>query len=197
MSTPTCMIYGETGKLPLSYYINIRIIGYWLKITNNPNTRINHVLYNVMLSLFNSNKYQSPWLKYVHDLLFSNGLGYVWIEQKNNVNAVYVKGELKERLKLQYIQQWHFTINNSPKCVLYKEIKEHFRLEPYLVKLPRELSRYIVKFRCVNHKFAIEKGRYSNIDRHLRYCDMCEAESLGDEYYLFFVCSNINIANLR
>ena len=34
-------------------------------------------------------------------------------------------------------------------------------------------------------------------ERHLRLCDMCNINTLGDEYHLFFVCTNDNIVNLR
>ena len=44
---------------------------------------------------------------------------------------------------------------------------------------------------------AIETGRYSGIDRNLRYCDMCNQDVLGDEYHFFFECVKSDIVTLR
>ena len=76
-------------------------------------------------------------------------------------------------------------------------MKTEFRLEPYLLKLSRVVYRYIVKFRCSNHKLAIETGRYSGIERTLRFCNMCPSNVLGDEYHIFFECNNPDIVRLR
>ena len=54
--------------------------------------------------------------------------------------------------------------------------------EPYLLRLSCDTYRYIVKLRCSNHKLAIETGRYSGIDRNLRYCDLCALDILGEKH---------------
>ena len=56
---------------------------------------------------------------------------------------------------------------------------------------------YIVKFRCSNHKLAIETGRYVGIDRNLRYCDRCTLNVLRDEYHAFCECNNPDFNTLR
>ena len=43
---------------------------------------------------------------------------------------------------------------------------------------------------------SIDKGRYV-IDRNLRHCDLCNVNTLGDEYHTFLECSNAEIVNLR
>ena len=80
---------------------------------------------------------------------------------------------------------------------MYRHVKTEFKLEPYLLKLSRDVFRYIVKLRCSNHKLAIETGRCYGIDRTLRYCDMCNLDVLGDEYHVFFECVNPDIVTLR
>ena len=57
--------------------------------------------------------------------------------------------------------------------------------------------RNIVKLRCCNHKLEIETGRYAGIDRDLRYCGKCAMNIIGDEYHVFFECSNANISLQR
>ena len=76
-------------------------------------------------------------------------------------------------------------------CALYKNIKTVFELEPYLYKLPKTVWKYLVKFRCCNHKLEIESGRYVGLDRDLRYCNKCTLDIIGDEYHSFFECNNL------
>ena len=61
--------------------------------------------------------------------------------------------------------------NNSSKAVLYRELKTVFEIEQYITKYPWNTVRYILKFRTSNHKLAVEKGRYNNIERNQRYCE--------------------------
>ena len=48
------------------------------------------------------------------------------------------------------------------------------------------------KFRCVNHKLPIEKGRFYGIAIDDRVCELCNTNKLGDEYHYIF-----NVAFLR
>ena len=110
---------------------------------------------------------------------------------------MYIKELLKNTLQAQFVQEWNSEMDLSSKCTLYKHLKAEFKLEPYLLKLSRDVFRYIVKFRCSNHKLATETGRYSGTDRNLRYCDMCNLDVLGDEYHLFFECVKPDIVTLH
>ena len=85
----------------------------------------------------------------------------------------------------------------STKCVLYRNLKIKFELEAYLLRLPRNIWRNIVKLRCSNHRLEIETGRYAGIDRDLQYCGKCAMNIIGDEYHVFFECSNANISLIR
>ena len=105
---------------------------------------------------------QCNWIEHVHTLLLSNGFGYVWQMdfEHNNHSINHIKLLFKERIKLQYIQDWHTcsSINSSSKCTLYKHIKDDFILEKYLYTIPWKYSKYILKLRMSNHKLIIETG---------------------------------------
>ena len=51
-----------------------------------------------------------------------NGLGYIWfnLELAFHLN---LKIMLEERLENRFVQKWSSDINDSRKCILYKEIK--------------------------------------------------------------------------
>jgi hypothetical protein len=44
------------------------------------------------------------------------------------------------------------------------------------------------KFRCGNRKLPIVTGRYQNIERTARICNMCTQQKLGDEFHYLFEC---------
>ena len=100
-------------------------------------------------------------------------------------------------LKNQYFQHWQNDLTESSKCSTYRLYKETQNFENYLLNVPTNLCRYLIKFRASNHKLPIERGRYTYIEQHRRYCDMCEQEELGDEFHLLFKCSNVNLVNRK
>ena len=139
----------------------------------------------------------SKWIDFVRTSLLRNGFGYVWYNQGNGLNIECFKEDFKERLHREFVQEWRSFLNESPKCLLYREIKQEFGLESYMYKLPMQLLPFLIKFRTSNHKLEIERGRYDNIERSERICKMCSLNVLGDEYHLLFECLNEKIVMLR
>ena len=190
------MVYGELGTYPISVTIKVRLVSYWLNIVSADENKISKLMYNLMYNMHQNDAYQSDWLNCVRNILEVNGFGYIWVGQRQNIDGMYIKELLKNTLQAQFVQEWNSEMDLSSKCTLYEHLKAEFKLEPYLLKLFRDVFRYIVKFRCSNHKLAIETGRYSGIDRNLRYCDMCNLDVLGDEYHFFFECVKPDIVTL-
>ena len=83
----------------------------------------------------------------------------------------------------QYVQEWNSTIENSSKCLKYRIFKTNCTLESCLLRLPRDLRISFIKIHICNHRLQIETGRWSDIDRNLRICTMCDRKSIGDEYH--------------
>ena len=48
------------------------------------------------------------------------------------------------------------------------------------------------RFRTTNHYLPIETGRWRNIDRENRYCNLCNCQKLSDEYHYVLECSSLN-----
>ena len=46
----------------------------------------------------------------------------------------------------------------------------------------------LCKFRLSNHKLPIERGRYSNIEREPRFCQLCNENMIGDEFHFILEC---------
>ncbi len=51
-------------------------------------------------------------------------------------------------------------------------------------------GKILCKFRLNNTRLPIITGRYRNIARELRICNICNTGRRGDEYHIFFECQN-------
>ena len=82
----------------------------------------------------------------------------------------------KSLLNAKFINAWknkRISLQNSSKLELYSSLKINFEREEYL-RLPNyKLRNAIAKIRVSAHSFPIETGRYSNIPRADRICQLC------------------------
>jgi hypothetical protein len=128
------------------------------------------------------------WVTDLKSILFRYGFGIAWFAQElGDINAFV--SEFKLRLQDCSIQEWHASVNSTPKLAFYSEIKSMLDVERYLICVPElHLRRAMSCLRCSSHTLAIEKGRHENIPRADRICLYCQATGLHvieDEYHLF------------
>ena len=149
------------------------------------------MLYNMSKVLYSRDSVNFPWVNFVHNTLNSLGLSYYFLE---NVvpSPAYFKSLVNTRLKDQFQQNWHNTVESTSKCLNYRIYKESLEIEKYFSILPLDLSLMFCKFRCMGHKMPIEIGRYMDIERNLRYCHLCDKDLLGDEFHYLFDCMFFN-----
>jgi hypothetical protein len=79
-------------------------------------------------------------------------------------------------------------INVCEKLKFFREIHQSGERPPYIdiCKLKSDRS-LLSKFRLSAHSLAIEKCRYSNIERQNRVCLSCDTE-VENEYHFFSTC---------
>ena len=56
-----------------------------------------------------------------------------------------------QRIRDQFIQEWHSTVHESSKCLNYRIFKTTFDFKQYFINLPFDLMIAFCKFRCMNH----------------------------------------------
>jgi len=194
VSTPTCIVLGELGIVPPSVLIKNIILNLWCNLVTSDEQKMSRRMYDYLYKQYTLNIYRSPWLVSVHALLGECGMGYLW-DLQSVTSMSWFKNAVKLRLEDQYKQSWHSQVVQSPKCYNYRLYKDLFRFEKYLVQLPWLQRRWFCKFRTGNHKLAVEQGRYNNTERHLRFCNICDEQKLGDEYHFVMEC--ISLDDLR
>ena len=146
--------------------------------------------YKMLKSLDEAGRH--TWASNVKKLLFRYGYGFVWVSQEvGDINS-FIK-QFKQRLIDCMKQNWHGSIDDSPRCDTYKYFKTLLNPEKYLcIDMPFLHKKAMSRFRCSSHKLMIETGRHRNIDRENRYCSYCQTFEnfyvLENEYHVFFKC---------
>ena len=97
----------------------------------------------------------------------------------------------------QFIQTWNASIEENSRSKNYRMYKSEFKFEKYLVMLSDFHRTVLARFRLGSSKLPIERGRYQNIVRERRYCNLCDENEVGDEFHLLFQCKNRHITTLR
>ncbi len=170
--TPTCMVYGELGRLPIDINIKCKLLCYWHKLANAKTNELANRMYKVLYKLYIDNVFKSEWLNYIHKTLNECGMTDIWLNQGQTVTNSQLKSRIKLVLTDQFKQKWLADLENSQKCTLYKTYKKDLVLEKYLLFLNDYSRKMITKLRTCNHKLSIEKGRYNNFEGYKRYCAM-------------------------
>ena len=63
-----------------------------------------------------------------------------------------------------------------------------FIFEQYFDILDETNFLTLCKFRTTNHNLPIEHGRWNNIPRENRKCNLCNLEEIGDEFHYILNC---------
>ena len=143
---------------------------------------------------FNYNIFHSEWLTKIKRILDECGMSFVW-NNPSSVTTEWLSLKLKKSLQDIFIQNWHKQCLECSKSCHYHLYKPTFELEKYLIELPFCLRVAMTKLRTSNHKLPIEKGRYRNLPRYERHCNLCNTEKVGDEFHFLLECHMLD--NIR
>ena len=135
--TANCIIYGETGRHELETTISLRMINFWYSIKFGKNSKLSHIIFRHLESLFNNNTFKSKWCNKIKTILDNVGLSYYWTT--NNVNLNRMTSRLQEKLSDANLQNWSAKTESSSLCVNYRMFKTQFGFKYYLKTLPKDL----------------------------------------------------------
>jgi hypothetical protein len=196
MSTCNNMIYGELGRFPLIIHIRTRMIAYWARLLHGKHTKLSKTMYTCLHNLYISGQYVSPWVADIKKILDDCGYSNIW-QQQNFVSVEWLKMSVEQRLKDQFIQKWYQELESMSSCDLYVEFKKEFKMEKYLLLENVKYRQAICNLRLNNNRIPKVVGRYKNIVRNRRFCNLCDGNSVGDEFHILFECNNTTIVDAR
>ena len=177
-STPDFMIYGELGRYPLEISIKMRIINYWTKLVSGKPEKLPVILYYFAVLKHNIDV---PWVNNVKQIFDSCGLSYIW-NTHCFTNSSWLYFSTKQKLIDQFRQNWHDTLQTSPKSLKFRLYKDNFEMENYFRTLDDKKIKYLCQFRTLNFKLPIETGRWQGVNRENRVCTICNTRDIGDDF---------------
>ena len=190
-STPSYMLYGELGIMPVEIEIHTRIISFWSKIIeNNPMHKLSTMMYGIIFTISNQSRITCKWIEYTKQLLYSLGFSDIWDDQDFPSKLWLVKAA-KLKLKDLFLQKWRGDIDITSNNNFYKCFKSDFVQNEYIKLLPNSLCKTFIRFRTRNHKLPVETGRWASIPLNERKCHLCHSD-IGDEFHYLLVCNNFN-----
>ena len=187
-STPTYMIYGELGIVPITVEIQSRVLNFWCNLTeSDENPKLSSLLYKAIYIMYGKRKIKSEWLSNVEKCLNELGFSGIWQSQSCH-NIIWLKKALRQKLSDQYIQKW-LSLNGaaSSSSSNYKLFKIDFVKSKYFELVSEYLSKRFLSYRTRNHRLPVEVGRWSGIPLHERKCNRCSSD-IGDEYHYLLIC---------
>ena len=191
-STPSCQVYGETGKSPLFNTVNRRLISFWIKISEDKPMKYATVIYNLMYKLHISGKFYFPWIQNIKDILYSCNFKNLWDNQSDYSTKSLLKTNIFKTLEDLYRVKWKNEVFTNQYTVIYRMYKVDLSFEKYL-SLPK-LSNYqrfsLVRFRTGNNKLPINKFKFSRIaqDKMCPFCNDQVGFFIGNEFHYLFEC---------
>ena len=175
----------ECGRYPLHVNMSKLYICYWLKILKMQDHRYVKKCY--FMSKWYDEAGVSNWVSEIRQLLYKNGFGFVWesqgVENEKQFVSLFI-----QRLKDQYLQNWHERVSLRAKLVSYIGFKTTYNHELYLYHITnRKYRRVISQFRITAHDLEIERSRYSGIDRNDRTCKLCR-RTVENKFLFVLIC---------
>ena len=84
-STPSFIVYGETGCFPIYVNVYCTMISRWAKLLWGCDNNIVYVSYKILFIWNPIDTVKNPWLECIHRILNMCGLSNIW-QQQQNVN---------------------------------------------------------------------------------------------------------------
>jgi hypothetical protein len=189
-STPTMMIYGETGKFPVTVHVKCRMLCFWYKLRSEQSrNKLSYLIYKCLFHLYTAEKHRNAYLASIETIFNELGLSGFWTGQDAlNVNFDWFKEKVKRCLQDQFMQQWYSHVDTNEIFFNYRMFKNVFEQEKYLSLLPRNCALSLLQFRTTNNFLPVNRLRYSGIPRIERICSKCNNNEIGDEFHYLFVC---------
>ena len=195
-STMSSQVYGESGIFPILLDVKVRMIRFWADLVKPSSPKLASKVYNIFHDLYSAGEFMSPWITQIKQTLIESGLECVW-ETRRFTNKNSLCSIIRKELKTKMATEWKVTLDNSSKCLFYKNYKPRLVLEPFFQNLPERFAIALVKFRCNNHKLPIEQGRKFGIPREDRVCRKCNMNVVGDEFHLIMECPAYLVERLQ
>ncbi len=188
----------ELGRYPISINVICNTFSYFIRLQHMPNDSLLGEATKVQKSMYISK--QKNIFSFINRLCVETGQT---IHQslpgtdicKSRIRNLTKKFKLNLMDKYREIQTVY--LKNSSKLELLAATKPNIKFERYLDIQNKEHRIALTKLRVSAHNFPIESGGKQQIPRHVRKCNLCKANVIGDEFHVLMQCSNSSVQSKR
>ena len=135
-TTPSYMVYGETGRYPLIIQAKIKCLCFWSKLVCGGHSKLSSILYNIMFNLQQNENVRFKWLNFIKNIFDESGFNYLWTTQISP-GSQGIKNIIKQRLIDQFYQKMVSEMEQSSRGKFYLSFKLDFSLEKYQIVLKK------------------------------------------------------------
>lgn len=178
------ILYGETGRHPLSINAKVNSIRYWTKLQNLPDSRFAKQAYLMQLNMLDEG--YKNWVDNIKTLLIKANLSNTWEQPPPQDNSV--KDDVREYLKHDFVKEWGDKLSTREELATYRHIKTQFGRENYLSSLTFKPYRdAFIKFRLGVSPILTHINKYTNKPT---ICPLCLLEPEGELHFLL-ICEKL------
>ena len=128
-STPDLAVFGETGYFPLHMRYQDQLVK--ARHLRMPDDQHLKAIYNEIFEL--AIKGHDYFAQKISVLLSKHNLNIAEIQNSSKEDLRHFELAFREKRYKQYIDNWHRELGSFPKLDIYREIKEDYRVEPYIL----------------------------------------------------------------
>ena len=209
-NTPTCIVHGETGTMPVLSHVLSRMLTYYARLCNGKQSKLSYILYKVLRKKHEGDSdFFSPWIDIVKSWFCHLGMRDFWVDECSGFSVEYIKQAVKLRLSDTHKQQWSAEIAEHSACTYYARIKDEPCLEKYLIELDFRNRCIVAKFRSRSNFLPINHTKLPHVVENDIICPFCDAVCANESHFLlscpFFdrernmldnqICLNENLYN--
>ena len=160
ISTPSCMVFGETGQPQLQRLIAQRQVGFWAKLKFDDVPRLSKLILPALVGLHGNRTcrtittkdkvkkvlmFDFKWISTLRHTLDHLGMGYIFdsfcLSEPREVLT-----EVKRRFADSSTQVWRSEVDDHPMCVIYRMFKREWGMSPYLTVLQQPSAHGLQNF---------------------------------------------------
>jgi hypothetical protein len=191
-TTQNDFIYGELGRLDFKTIHCYNILKFWTKIIHTADRKYISLVYKMLKTDCENAQNKINWCSLVKELLGTLGFYDVWLQQGVGNTNIFLS-LVKQRLRDQFMQNWHGRLENSSRALFYLNIS-NFKFQTYLDSFTNEkMCKSLSRLRVSSHRLQIEAGRWSRpvpMPINERLCSVCNI--LEDEFHFVLECRIYN-----
>lgn len=178
-------VLAELGRTPLYCDITINVLKYFTRIQNMKECNLVKKIFDVRLSKI----FESVFKDAHKSVGFGNDLDIQCLSEKQNYKSYF--DEFNKKLVIVWHKRFFRYLQNdeNKKLVTYKLLKITYDQEPYLTYIENPyIRKKFTSLRISSHPLRIESGRYRNIDKEKRFCQICCNSVIENEMHFMLKC---------